>query len=738
MDQSELIMKEMYANTQPCGRDFTDVEFFPYRKTNISKEVPVLPYLIPHDTYHPEIAIGIDFTHKFVQTTKQLEGEDLVDLDWLRVKAVPDLVRFVKTYFENITLYGLDSGETTSYFTYNIEKDPANLHEQNKFLNTILNYFLTSIQVTRNRTDIGTASITLKDNRNLKGGVSDQALFVHAAAIYLQLFVPMLPVTIWAKGRFYRNYFFPIFDGYITAVSPTDTAGFAEIKIECRDVFELARISSELINPALVIVGEDRKTQAVNFMNKPFFGHDHHKIIETMFRGGHLVFDPTGKSARFENEITLSGGLFGKWEYVYDKEKNRLVKKEIAPGLFKSVGSTISNAVTYLAKKTGLKSSDDNKNKLDFMKLENFEYASSNDPAYVDMLPEYLESSAVHKTNLTMEYIVNNVSHTKRQRKLILWGANITPYRIWSLQSVPLFTTDFSSRLDVIREIASMVYFDCYADGAGNVHYHPFRFINKYLMNDAIYLKPNKSKFVHPDIWPGVQVISPEETIGVNTTFNSEEMITFLRLTGQDPFIAELEPELGNIIGTALDRKFISRFGYRRQVMHNPLFNRDFSLDPNSKKIKEAGLTFGDIAAVSMLKFANAQLYTKDATIVFRPEINVARPTYFTEDNTVFYVNSITHNVTIGGNATTTVSASFGRKDWELPADLYSFILQTQKIFQYGEQEVDPEDIIRNLPAFKWEEFLTNEARDIYLRNYAATGSLSEQQSSYGYETDLA
>jgi hypothetical protein len=297
----------------------------------------------------------------------------------------------------------------------------------------------------------------------------------------------------------------------------------------------------------------------------------------------------------------------------------------------------------------------------------------------------------------------------------------VTPYRIFQNQSVNDFTSDFSSRFDILKQIAEMTYYDFHVDGAGTVHYHPFRFLNDYLTNDAIYIRQGETERTkHEDVWPGVYVVGPEEILNNSPVVNSEEMVTFLRLTGRNSDIADLGAELGDLVGTALHREFLSRFGYRRGVAENPLFNFNFPLYPDATDKKKTDLRFMDLAAAALIHYKNAELYNTTCSIIFRPEMDVARPIYFAEDNTVFYINSVTHTIDIGGEATTVINASFGRKDYEPPPDLESFILMQEGAFKNGWNNVDPSTFLKQLPTRQWQNFLDEKPRKAYEQAYNA------------------
>jgi hypothetical protein len=192
---------------------------------------------------------------------------------------------------------------------------------------------------------------------------------------------------------------------------------------------------------------------------------------------------------------------------------------------------------------------------------------------------------------------------------------------------------------------------------------------------------------------------------------NIDELVTHLKVVGQDDSVADVD-ELGCLVGRAVHRKYLNRFGYRRELVICQLFNSNFNVDGDVKnKDKTAGLTFGNLLAGCMLVYKNAELYTKEVSLVFRPELTLCRPVFFTEDKTIFYVNSISHSINIGGDATTTINCSFGRKEDETPVDLFNFMVATQKIFKLRNsgQSIDSKDLLNKLPIQNWEEFLGEE-----------------------------
>ena len=745
-DIKNILVQELFNenNIGSCGPNLLDRQFFLEKRTNISNEIKDVPYLVPQECFHPKVAVAIDFLYQFVMNLDNapIKGRRLVDSTILK-KEAQRILRFTKYYFEYTQSYaGTDNkgNELLSIYTSDYFSN-VNIDDEdsiNRFLNEIFNYFITQITVTKTRREIGSATINFKDVRNYRNNTSICALTNHALSMFYQLLTPMLPIKIWARGRLYNNYYFPIFDGYIVTVNTKDSAGFFEIEVACKDVLEIARFSSEMISPGLIVVGELQKIDTLNLQSMPFYEHDHMEVFQKLFIGGNLEYDPSGRRTYYDSFVDANGNVIKKVfvDGVGFVDRDAVTKTKIARAIWGGIKRSFAVVTKFPAALSSLLAGcntpstntdkSENVQGVNMQAIDSFNFytnVAANDASAPDKATMLEEYDAIPQNYFSIERMLHDVSHTKNPRRVFAWGAEVTPYRIFQNRTIQDFTSDFSSRFDILKQIAEMTYYDFYVDGAGTVHYHPFRFLNDYLSYDAIYIKAGEMKYTkHQDTWPGVYVVGPEEILNNSPVVNSEEMITFLRLTGKDITITDQPVELlganDGLVGTAVHREYMSRFGYRRGVDENPLFNFNPSLDPAAKDSKTSDLTFLDMAAAALIQYKNAELYNTTCSIIFRPEMEVARPIYFAEDSTVFYINSVTHTIDIGGGATTVVNASFGRKDYDPPPDLESFILMQEGIYRNGEANVDPSTFISQLPTRKWENFLNDKAEKAYKLAY--------------------
>lgn len=630
---AQMLMKALFSGFTNCGPNRGTLAYFPRVVPDVSSYVKDVPYIVPDVCYHPEIYVTIDFTYQFTLSSKGVEGKRPVDANVLKNTTLR-LLKFFNYYIKYVYSYSEKSSSSPipetvlDFVTQQAETGDENA--QSLFLNTVINFFFTNFSVSRGRSQVGTATITLKDNPNYRRGRRENIFFDSLAPILNQIFVPMLPVMLWARGRIYKDWFFPIFDGYLMRAAPANASGFTTVDLSCLDTLELARFSQEMINPAIIQVEEFRSQSSINIYAKPLYGNDHLEIFDRMFHGGKIIYNAEARRFATEPAVAANSANSGKQDG------------------------------------------------LDFARLGDFGRANDGFISSTYAPEDVAEIKGIHKDNFTIEYALYNTMHKYRKRYTVSWGSHITPYRLFNTQTANSYTSDFASRLDVLREIAGMVYYDLYVDGWGNVHYHPMRFANYFLKHDIRYIGSDGKSVAHEHTFPGAQVIGPHERVSGSKSLNIEEMITFLRLQGA-PVVSSDDPTLQVLLtGSYTDMHLMRRFGYRRETVTNELFNENPDIACSDGTTRK----FMNMAAEAVLKYSNAGLYTLEENIIFRPEVDVALPLYVQDSREVFYLDSLNHSGTIGGDAVTTISASFGRKEQDPPPDLFNYIVASQKIYK--------------------------------------------------------
>lgn len=631
-DIAGLLINNLYnsANVLPCGPGLRENSYHKKIIYGLS-ENKELPYIVPQETYHPRVWVSFDFTHQFTggfSSTELIPAKRPVSFETF-FRAGFKLLRFFDYYFEYALSYGKDMKKTN--LRKLVENPAPDEREFAIFINYIINFYFNQVTISKAVNQIGTAAITITDNKNFNNGKKWKLFYDDAFSIFSQLFAPMIPVTVWSTGRLYPDWVFPIYDGFVYTVSPTDSADSPPaIVLNCKDALELARTSTEMINPSLIQFKELLKQNSINILSQPFFGYDHFEIVERTFRGGKLIYNPG--TERIE---------IGSPEY------------EKANGVNLAALGNYQLATTRSEEKTGTF-------------LQN---------AIDERVFKYDDFSLARAVELTSY---------NRPRYLMLWGTGITPYRQLTTGNSSAYTAEFTSRLDILDNLASMTYFNYYVDGFGNINYHPMRTANKFLEFDYVDYDTANVGFA---LFPGAQIIDDEELFSISRQVNVDQLVTFLRVAGQPEWIGSNPPaDLLGIVGSAANFELMARFGYRRDSIVNPLLNI-------STRFKLPGpggslVSYVDLVAQSILQFKNSELSTATCSIPFRPELELAKPVLFPRSRDVYYVQSITHNITINGSATTTINANYGRKENEPVPDLLNFMIVSQKL--YKNKKIEP------------------------------------------------
>lgn len=653
---ADLLLTKYYNqnNIISYGPNLSKQVSFPIVKRGFSTKVPNLVCPVPDACYKPKAKIFIDFTHQFTKTTTGDEAERPVSAKMLKSFG-RDLYNYVYYYYNYVMSYGKEEYKDLQNIMNVMAKGAENASEFDIccFINTIVNYYLTDINIQQLRNGIGTCNITIRDAFNLRDNKKSSIFFNYAVPIFEQLFAPMLPIKVWATGRLYKDYYFPMFTGYIMFASQGNSAGYTSIQLVAKDILELARVSTDNINPALIQYAEATISKAINIMGQPLYGHDHFDIVKSLLAGGRL-------------ELSA--------------EKRKL-QTDITPN-----------------------SKDQKSNSLEFTQLADFEVVKDGS---TKELEDVISKRGIPINELTTYNMWYSI---KKRPKLLMWGNNMTPYRTFMLSSPQIYSSNFSSRLQILEEVANICYYDFYVDGDGNFNYHPMRLTNDFLEKWYINISSDgstKEYFLNPFRY--TNVISNDELTNNSSSFNIEELCTFLHLEGTPDF-DKLDNITQGLFGKAWDKSKMRKYGFRRKSCSNQMLNYNFTLFKN--------ITFLDLAAYSLIKWINAELYTRSANMIFRPEIELCMPTYFVEDNSIFYVNSISHTITIGGDASTAINGNMGRKDYESPPDLMSYLLLQEKLYSSLSSNPslimeDIETLVRRIPVNEWVNSFEIEAESL-------------------------
>jgi hypothetical protein len=107
------------------------------------------------------------------------------------------------------------------------------------------------------------------------------------------------------------------------------------------------------------------------------------------------------------------------------------------------------------------------------------------------------------------------------------------------------------------------------------------------------------------------------------------------------------------------------KYGQRIFICSNPIIRSDTGLGLHSEDC--------DVYAKSLLQRLLAGKYQGQVTLLGRPELEHNMPVYIPIRNMVYYVETVEHTLTFGGQFTTTIHLAYGHKPWELLPEVLAF-----------------------------------------------------------------
>jgi len=247
-------------------------------------------------------------------------------------------------------------------------------------------------------------------------------------------------------------------------------------------------------------------------------------------------------------------------------------------------------------------------------------------------------------------------------RKSNLSLVGFRPYEMSLFNNWSFFQADFKTRRDIAYKAAEDSLFNFYADRAGQIWFHPFRYDISWILGAEN---------------PKVYVIDNPSIISYGFVEDDSDLYTEVQVSTEPDFGQEAIAETGFYTAVFRSEADILRYGYRIFVGVNPIIN--------TKSIAAAGsseqqATNKEWAAHSVKLFAKSLLQRILAskcqgqiTLVGRPEIDPGRPIYVPIRNMIYYVETIDHDLAFGSTYTTTLHLSYGRKPWEYLPELLTF-----------------------------------------------------------------
>jgi len=214
------------------------------------------------------------------------------------------------------------------------------------------------------------------------------------------------------------------------------------------------------------------------------------------------------------------------------------------------------------------------------------------------------------------------------------------------------FQTEYMNRRDICYKVAEDSKFNFYADRNGHIWFHPPRYSNGWILaaeNDKL------------------PIIEDDSIISYGFVEDDTNVYSVAVVASEAGISAKGGVQPPGQIGDALGRGFYAdellmyKFGVKILTMTNPFLA---SIDDiaNARPFSSDQANF---YAKKLLQQLIANKLQGQITIVGRAEIEPGFPVYIPFRNMVYWVETVEHAFTFGGQHTTTLHLAYGHKPWE-------------------------------------------------------------------------
>jgi hypothetical protein len=212
------------------------------------------------------------------------------------------------------------------------------------------------------------------------------------------------------------------------------------------------------------------------------------------------------------------------------------------------------------------------------------------------------------------------------------------------------YQADFKTRRDIAYQMAEDTHFAFYSDRNGDIWFTPPRYHMGHI---------TAQKF------PQVYILDTPSIISYGFVEDDSQVFSSVYVGTEPPLGLSTLQSLGTFNGACRDETVILKYGQRIFICSNPIIRSDAGLGLHSEDC--------DVYAKSLLQRLLAGKYQGQVTLLGRPELEQNMPVYIPMRNMMYYVETVEHTLTFGGQFTTTVHLAYGHKPWELLPEVLAF-----------------------------------------------------------------
>jgi hypothetical protein len=484
-----------------------------------------------------------------------------------------------------------------------------------------INSYVTSINVDLNVDSCpGSATISLSIPRHDINNFYGDGHF---------LIQEMMEIEIFSKGYFYVYgipQYYPIFWGIITQVSESYGSGEHTVSLSCADILKWWEKTRLNVTPSLMEAGMTRAGY-LPLLGNVFAGANPYDILFSLSRNvtGDLFMGVRSLSSTTPDFYTEPGqkaiaSIMSYWRERFKRMKGSLI-------LYGMNGASIrSSELDVLA-----------------TELENKMDAAKGTKALGPLRDQYKMLASNVLSKLTIK--------GTDKRFLDPTSPDIVGYKNMFTQAgqVNLWESEYLSKLEIANVVKDVIHFEFFMDVTGDIVFKP-----PFWNLDVSGNKP-------------ISVIRDMEVIDWN--FSSSEADVYSILTLKGSFSSKSEHGISSDVvasSTVTDYKLLARYGVRATDD-----TCEWTNDP------KALFFFG----MDKLDYLNAHRNTGSITIPHRPELRLGFPVYVESRDEYWYLGGISHSISFGSRATTTLTLHQKRGKYIAPVELKP---KTTEVSQQG------------------------------------------------------
>jgi len=482
-----------------------------------------------------------------------------------------------------------------------------------------INPYVNSISIDLNIDSVpGSASISLSIPRHDINNFYGDGHF---------LITEMMEVEIFMKGYF-NVYgvpqYYPVFWGLITQVSESYSSGEHSISLSCADILKWWEKTRLNVTPHLFEAGMTRAGY-IPLLGNIFAGANPYDIIFSLSRNvtGDLFLGQRSLQSGPIDAFSQKGQMAVASIMKYWRERFARFKKSLV--LYGINGANLRPSALYEAAD----------------KLEQKMATTKNKRLRSKLSKEYrrLASDALHKLK-NEDTNKNFLDPTSPE--IVGWKNMFT-----QAGQVNLWESEYMSKLEIANHIKDVINYEFFMDTTGDIVFKP--------------------PFWNLDVRGNYPISWIQDIDVIDWDFTSSESEVYTMLTMKGSYSSRSEYGIASEICpscTVTDYKLLSKYGLRAH-------------DYTSEWITSPKALF--FHGLDVLDHANARRCTGSVTIPLRPELRMGFPIYIESRDEFWYVSGISHTISFGGRATTTLSLMQKRGKFIAPKDFATSVPELEK-----------------------------------------------------------